>query len=131
MSKVQREKAEGKRLIIGVNSFRAEEEEEGPINKAIRDVAYRAPSVAMREKLVREVKEFKAGRNFQRLQPLTAELYRATKEGRNVQRAVIEAAKAGMTIGECVGTVRVGYGIGYDPFDAIEMPDFVRNIVKG
>jgi methylmalonyl-CoA mutase N-terminal domain/subunit len=129
--KVQREKAEGKRLIIGVNSFRAEEEEEGPINKAIRDVAYRAPSVAMREKLVREVKEFKAGRNFQRLQPLTAELYRTTKEGRNVQRAVIEAAKAGMTIGECVGTVRVGYGIGYDPFDAIEMPDFVRNIVKG
>jgi methylmalonyl-CoA mutase N-terminal domain/subunit len=129
--KVQREKAEGKRLIVGVNAFREEEdEEEGPINKAIRDVAYKAPSVAMREKTVREVKEFKAGRDFKRLETLTAELYLATKEGRNVQRAVIEAAKAGLTIGECVGVIRTGYGIGYDPFDAIEMPKFVRNIVK-
>ena len=57
-------------------------------------------------------------------------LYLATKEGRNVQRAVIEAAKTGLTIGECVGVIRTGYGIGYDPFDAIEMPKFVRNIVK-
>ena len=129
--KVQREKAEGKRLIVGVNSFRAEEdEEEGPINKAIRDVAYKAPTVAMRGKIVCEVKEFKAGRDFKRLETLTAELYLATKEGRNVQRAVIEAAKAGLTIGECVGVIRTGYGIGYDPFDAIEMPKFVRNIVK-
>jgi len=126
--KVQREKTEGKRLIVGVNAFRSEDE--GPINKAIRDVAYKVPSIAMREKLVREVRKFKEGRNMQRLKPLTADLLRSTKEGKNVQRAVIEAAKAGLTLGECVGVIRVGYGIEYDPFKQIEMPDFVREILK-
>jgi len=127
--KVQREKAEGKRLIVGVNAFR-EEGEEGPINSAIRDVAYKAPTVAAREEKVAEVKAYKANRDMGRLKPLVKELYRATKEGRNTQRAVIEAAKEGMTVGECVGMIRVGYGINYDPFREIEMPDFVREIVK-
>lgn len=127
--KVQREKADGKRLIVGVNAFR-EEGEEGPINSAIRDVAYKAPTVAAREEKVAEVKAYKANRDMGRLKPLVKELYRATKEGRNTQRAVIEAAKEGMTVGECVGVIRVGYGIHYDPLREIEMPDFVREIVK-
>ena len=128
--KVQREKAEGKRLIVGVNYFRAEEENEGPINKAIRDVAYKAPTVAMREALVAEVKQFKANRNMQQLKPLTRELHLATKEGRNVQRTVIDAVKAGLTMGECVGVIRLAYGIHYDPFASIDAPDFIREIVK-
>jgi methylmalonyl-CoA mutase N-terminal domain/subunit len=127
--KVQREKAECKRLIVGVNAFR-EEGEEGPVNTAIRDVAYKTPSVSMREDLVAEVKAFKAGRDMKRLIPLVMELYRATKEGRNTQRAVIEAAREGMTVGECVGVIRAGYGIQYDPLQEIEMPDFVREITK-
>lgn len=127
--KVQREKAERKRLIVGVNAFR-EEGEEGPINSAIRDVAYKAPTVAARGEKVAEVRAYKANRDMRRLKPLLKELYRATKEGRNTQRAVIAAAKEGMTIGECVGVIRVGYGINYDPFREIEMPDFVREIVK-
>jgi len=130
-ARVQYEKAEGDRLIVGVNAFRCEEDEEGPINEAIRDTAYRAPTVAMREERVREVKEFKAGRDVRRLQPLTTDLLRTTREGGNVQRAVIEAAKAGLTLGECVGVIRLGYGIDYDPFKQIDMPDFVRGIVEG
>jgi methylmalonyl-CoA mutase, N-terminal domain len=127
---VQREKAEGKRLIVGVNAFRSDEKEEGPINEAIRDVAYKAPTAVMREERVREVRRFKEGRDMGRLKPLTADLLRATREGSNVQRAVIEAAKAGLTLGECVGVIRLGYGINYDPFKEIEMPDFVREIVE-
>ncbi len=127
---VQREKSEKKRLIIGVNAFR-EEGEEGPINQAIRDVAYKPPTVAMRHEKVAEVKQFKASRNMDRLKPLLKDLYYATKEGRNVQRPVIEATKIGMTIGECVGLIRLGYGITYDPLEEIEMPDFVREITKG
>jgi len=127
--KVQREKAEGKRLIVGVNAFR-QEGEEGPVNKAIRDVAYKPPTVAAREEKVAEVKRYKAGRDMKRLKPLVKGLYRATKEGRNTQRPVIDAAKAGMTVGECVGVIRTAYGIHYDPFKEIEMPDFVREIVK-
>ncbi|NVL93558.1 MAG: acyl-CoA mutase large subunit family protein, partial [Desulfobacterales bacterium] len=60
--RVQRERAKGKRLIVGVNAFQGEGEE-GPINQAIRDVAYKAPSVVLREQKVREVKEFKQNRN--------------------------------------------------------------------
>ncbi len=127
--KVQREKAENKRLIVGVNSFR-EEGEEGPINKAIRDIAYKSPSLAAREAMVAEVKAFKAGRDKKRLAPLMKEVYRATKENRNTQRPVIEAAKAGMTIGECVGVIRMGAGYNYDPLKEIETPEFVREIVK-
>lgn len=130
-AKVQREKEEGKRLIVGVNAFRCEEGEEGPINDAIRDVAYRAPTTAMREERVAEVKRFKAGRDMERLLPLTADLVRITREGGNVQRAVIEAAKAGLTLGECVGAIRLGCGIAYDPFGQIEAPGFVREAVKG
>ena len=129
-AKVQREKAERERLIVGVNAFRSEDEEEGPINEAIRDVAYKTPSVAMREERVREVKRFKAGRDMHRLRPLTKNLLCITREGGNVQRAVIEAAKAGLTLGECVGVIRLGYGIEYDPFEQIGMPDFIRELVE-
>lgn len=130
-ARTQQEKATGKRLIVGVNAFRPEEgEEEGPVNAAIRDVAYKAPTIAMREERVAEVKRFKEDRDMRKLQPLTETLFRAAREGRNVQRPVIEAAKAGLTLGECVGVIRLGCGIGYDPFNEIEPPGFVREITK-
>lgn len=128
-SMVQREKAEGKRLIVGVNAFR-EEGEEGPVNGAIRDVAYKAPTLALRQEKVAEVIRFKAGRDLSRLGPRIKRLYEAAQEGRNVQRDVIEAAKEGMTIGECVGVVRTAYDIPYDPLGEIEMPEFIRGILK-
>lgn len=127
--KVQREKAEGKRLIVGVNAFQAEGEE-GPINKAIQDVAYKVPSVALREERVREVKEFKEGRNQQAVKRSLKEIYRATKEGRNLTRPIIEAAKTGVTLGEVTGVIRLGYGIPYDPLEAIETPAFVAQLVR-
>jgi methylmalonyl-CoA mutase N-terminal domain/subunit len=127
--KIQQEKEEGKRLVVGVNSFR-EQREEGPINKAIRDVAYRVPSVKKREEKVKEVKEFKESRNQKKVQSALRELYLATKEGRNLTRSVIEAAKVGVTLGEVAGIIRVGYGIHYDPFEQMDMPEFVRQFVK-
>jgi methylmalonyl-CoA mutase N-terminal domain/subunit len=127
--KVQREKAEGKRLIVGVNAFQVEGEE-GPINKAIQDVAYKVPSVALREERVREVKEFKESRNQRAVKRSLKEIYRATKEGRNVTRPIIEAAKTGVTLGEVTGVIRLGYGIPYDPFEEIETPAFVAQLVK-
>jgi len=127
--KVQREKAEGKRLIVGVNAFPGEGEE-GPINKAIQDVAYKVPSVALREERVREVKEFKESRNQHALKRSLKEIYRATKEGQNLTRPIIEAAKTGVTLGEVTGVIRLGYGIPYDPFEQIETPAFVRQLVK-
>ena len=127
--RVQRERAKGKRLIVGVNAFQGEGEE-GPINQAIRDVAYKAPSVVLREQKVREVKEFKQNRNQETLKRSLKEIYRATKEGRNVTRPIIEAVKTGATLGEVTGVIRLSYGIPYDPFRQIDMPPFVRQFVR-
>ena len=127
--KIQREKADGKRLIVGVNAFR-DEGEEGPISRAIRDVAYKVPSVELREQRVREVREFKENRNQEVLKKSLKEIYRATKEGQNVTRPVIEACKTGATLGEVTGVIRLGYGIPYDPFEQIDAPPLVRQFVK-
>jgi len=127
--RVQREKAEGKRLIVGVNSFQSEGDE-GPINQAIREVAYKAPTTALREQRVREVKEFKENRDQKALKRSLKEIYRATKDGRNMTRPIIEAAKTGATLGEVTGVIRLGYGLPYDPFEQIDTPPFVRQSVK-
>jgi len=102
--------------------------ENGSQVSSIRDVAYQPPTEAMRRAKVAEVKQFKAARDMRRLEPLLRDLYRATREGRNVQRAVIDAAKAGMTVGECVGVIRTAYGLRYDSLSEIDAPDFVRRI---
>jgi methylmalonyl-CoA mutase N-terminal domain/subunit len=127
--RVQRERAKGNRLIVGVNAFQGEGEE-GPINRAIRDVAYKAPSMVLREQKVREVKEFKQNRNQKTLKRSLKEIYHATKEGRNVTRPIIEAVKTGATLGEVTGVIRLSYGISYDPFEQIDMPPFVRQFIR-
>jgi len=127
--KVQREKAEGERLVVGVNAFQ-EEGEEGPINNAIRDVAYKVPSTALREERVQEVKQFKTSRNQKSLGHTLKEIYRSTKEGPNLTRPIIEAVKKGATLGEVTGVIRLGYELPYDPFKQIDMPSVVRDFVK-
>lgn len=124
---VQREKASGDRLIVGVNAF---EGEEGPINKAVRNVAYKVPDEAMRQACVDEVKEFKRDRDIEIVKETIKKLYLDTKENRNVSRAVIDAVKAHVTIGEVTGVIRLGYGLEYDPMGALEAPNFVKSAIK-
>lgn len=125
--RIQREKEEGKRLIVGMNAFQSEGEE-GPINQSIQDVAYRSPTIEDREAMVREVSAFKAGRDQNRLKESMKVIYESTTSGRNLNGPMIDAVKAGATIGEVVGTIRLGYGIHYDPFSQIKVPDFIRQI---
>jgi methylmalonyl-CoA mutase N-terminal domain/subunit len=127
--RIQKEKEENKRLIIGVNAFQ-NEGEEGPINKSIQDVAYKVPTVADREKIVTEVKSFKASRDMEKVKAAMRKLYQDTKAGENVTRAMIEAVKVGVTMSEVVGSIRSGYGIHYDPFEQVEMPDFAREALR-
>lgn len=124
--KIQREHAEGTRLIIGVNSFQGEE---GPINQSVRGDAYKVPSEQMRRERVEEVTKWKANRNYARVSQTIKHLYLDTKENRNVSRAVIEAAKAGVTIGEVTGVIRLGYDLTYDPLNQIEAPNFIKNAI--
>ena len=125
--KIQREKAEGKRLIVGVNSFQGEE---GPINQAVANCAYKVPSEEMRQEKVDEVIAYKQSRNYDKLGPCFARLYNDTKDGVNISEAVIAGVKEGMTYGEMCGIVRLGYGLCYDPMETLPTPDYVVESLK-
>lgn len=125
--KIQREKAEGKRLIIGVNSFKGES---GPINKEIENCAYKVPTEQMRYDKIEELKDFKETRDKGKLYDCFRRLYLDTKEGRNVSRAMIDGIGEGMTMGEMCGIVRLGYGISYDPMEMVPTPDYVQEALK-
>ena len=122
----QRQKAEGTRLIVGVNCFQGEE---GPINQQIKKVAYKVPTEELRMERVEEVIQFKKDRDYGKVKQAIKLLYLDTKEGRNVSRSIIDAAKVGVTIGEVVGTIRLGYKLGYDPLNQIPAPDFVKSAI--
>jgi len=126
--RVQAEINEGKRLIVGVNAFQGDE---GPINQAIENCAYKVPSKKMRQKTIADVKRLRATRDKEKVNAAVLELYDATKEGRNLVRATIEASKAGVTLGETVGVIRMAYGYGYDPLNQIEAPAFITELLGG
>ena len=46
------------------------------------------------------------------------------KQGENLLPHIIEAVKAYATTGEVLGTVRMAFGYGYDPFEVLEHPFF-------
>ena len=126
--KIQREKENGSRLIVGVNAFKGEE---GPVNQAIAGCAYKVPTEEMRQRKVDEVIAFKAGRDYSKLNPCLAGLYKDTKNGVNVSGAIIAAVKEGMTLGEMCGIVRLAYGLTYDPMEMIETPRYVIEALRG
>lgn len=124
---IQREKASGERLIVGVNSFQGEE---GPINKAVKNVAYKVPDEKARQERVDEVKTFRASRDYDLVKATMKKLYLDTKENNNVSRATIDAIKAGVTVGEWTGIVRLAYDLNYDPMGVLEAPDYVKDALK-
>jgi methylmalonyl-CoA mutase N-terminal domain/subunit len=123
--KVQREEAQGKRLLVGVNSFKGEE---GPINKAVANCAYKVPNEQARHDKVAESIAFKKSRDLPKLQNCLRRLFEDAKAKRNVSRAIIEGLKAGMTIGEMTGIVRLAYGLGYDPLEALPTPAYIEEM---
>jgi len=125
--KEQQEINKGRRLIVGVNAFQGEE---GPINRAIEDTSYRVPSKKLRLETIAAIKRLRKTRDKQVVIGALREVYRATKEARNVVRPVIEAAKTGATTGEVVGVIRMAYGYGYDPLGEISMPAFVNEVTR-
>jgi methylmalonyl-CoA mutase N-terminal domain/subunit len=126
--RIQREKENCERLIVGVNSFKGEE---GPINRAISDCAYKVPTEEQRRARAEEVIAFKNGRDYAKLGPALKQLYADTVSGKNISEAVIAAVKEGMTLGEMCGIVRLGYGLEYDPMGQLETPACVADALKG
>lgn len=125
--RVRHERQEGKRRIIGVNSYTGEG---GPINKAIADCAYTVPGEEARRALVEEYKAYCASRDQEALAQAARRLYSDVKDGKNMIRAMIDAAKAGMTVGETCGVVRMGYGLEYDSVGMIPTPSHIAEALK-
>lgn len=125
--RAQREKANGTRLLVGVNAFPGDE---GDINKAIADNAASTPTEEDRAKWVAGYKEFCASRDADALAEAVRKLYLDTKNGKNVSRAVIDGIKVGMTVGEFAGVVRMGYGLEYDHYGLIPTPTHIAEALK-
>lgn len=115
-----------KRILVGTNMFQGEA---GPISEAIEKSVYKPPVERDRYKAIEKYKKFKQTRNEDETGRALAELYKVTKEGGNIIRPAIEAAKANATQGELVGIVRMGSGYNYDPFDMVEEPGFIKKLL--
>ncbi|HEX77553.1 MAG TPA: methylmalonyl-CoA mutase [Dehalococcoidia bacterium] len=116
---------EGKRLIVGVNSFKGED---GAISRAIIDSAYKVPADPKRFGAIDKVKRLRATRDERKVVDSLNELYRATRDGENIVRPAIEAAKAYATVGEMVGAIRMASGYCYDPYEMVQTPPFMKHL---
>ncbi len=116
----------GKRLIVGVNAFQGED---GPISELIRESAYKVPPDQKRYGSIDRVKALKQTRDQFRVRNALLELTRAARDGDNLIRPAIEAAKAYATVGEMIGTMRTGCDYSYDPYGQIDAPEFLMNLV--
>ena len=123
----EKEIEEKKRILVGTNMFQGEA---GSISEAIENSAYKRPLDEDRMKAIEKYKEFKRTRDEKKTGLALAELYRAARDGNNLIRPAIEAAKAQATQGELVGTIRMGCGEKYDPFDMVPEPEFIRKWIN-
>ncbi|HET8539763.1 MAG TPA: methylmalonyl-CoA mutase family protein [Anaeromyxobacter sp.] len=97
----QREIEEGKRVVVGVNAFRNEDEEPIPILKIDETVAR-----AQVERLL----ALRSERSAPKVAETLAHVERAAREGANVVPPVIEAVKAYATLGEISDVLRKVFG---------------------
>ncbi len=97
----QRELEEGKRLTVGVNAFREQNEIAPPILAIDPEIEP--------EQLAR-LAAFRAARNSERTERARARLQADAREDRNLMPALIEAVTEGATLGEIVKTLKEIYG---------------------
>ncbi len=112
----------GERLIIGANAFKGPD---GPISDLIRESAYQVPPDEKRYGSIDRVRELRESRDQQKAHDTLLALVKAAREGDNLVRPTVEAAKAYATVGEMIGAMRIGYGYAYDPYGQLETPEFL------
>ncbi|RLC97387.1 MAG: methylmalonyl-CoA mutase [Chloroflexi bacterium] len=103
----ERRLASGDITIVGVNKFRMEKE---PYEVPIFRWDPEAP-----DKQIERLKKFKKNRDQSRVNQALQELERVTRSGENVYPAVMEAVRAGGTLGEIAGVQHKVYGVWHHP----------------
>ncbi len=106
----QREVEEGKRLIVGVNIFREEDEEE--IRK-VPLLEFDQEEIERRQ--VERVRRVREARDRARWERALSELRRAAERGENLMPYILGAVKAYATLGEIMGTLKGVYGTYVEP----------------
>ncbi|MCP3933810.1 MAG: hypothetical protein GY708_00405 [Actinomycetia bacterium] len=71
---------------------------------------------------VEGMKEYRAGRDQQRLFASFRRLHDVIQSDENMMAAVIECTQAGATMGEIAGIMREAWGTPYDPYGYLESP---------
>jgi methylmalonyl-CoA mutase N-terminal domain/subunit len=113
----QREVDSGERIIVGVNKFASELEDETPggVHRASYDRT---------QEIIDRVREVKANRD-QRRAAAAVELLRkhaGMGERENLIPCMTEAVQAELTREEIIGTIREAWGLPYDPFEDRHSP---------
>ncbi|MFC1612116.1 methylmalonyl-CoA mutase family protein, partial [Myxococcota bacterium] len=111
--KRQSELDERKKLVVGVNVFTSEQEEETPLG------VQRVPPQSAQQQ-IEAVRRLKKSRNKQTLADALKRLREDADEGRNTLPAMIAATVARATTAELLGTVRKAFGYPYDPMEVLE-----------
>ena len=97
----------GEEIIVGVNRF--ETTEPSPLTADL-DAAIMAADPEAERAALRSVEEWKAQRNETEVAEALAALAADAKDGTNLMRATLVAARAGATTGEWAGTLRDVFG---------------------
>jgi methylmalonyl-CoA mutase N-terminal domain/subunit len=98
----QREVEEGERVVVGVNAFRAGEEEPIPTLRIDETVA---------RGQIERLRALRARRSAPRVEQALGAVERAAREGANVVPSVLEAVKAYATLGEVSDVLRKVHGV--------------------
>ncbi len=102
----QKEVDQGKRIVVGVNDFKTEDETTLPILK-INDEVEKGQVAAL--------KKVKESRNNTQVQKLLAELKIAAQGTDNLMPYILAAVKEYASVGEIMGTLREVFGEYHDP----------------
>jgi methylmalonyl-CoA mutase N-terminal domain/subunit len=94
----------GERVLVGVNAFQEDEPE-------AEDPELREVDPDFEPRKVARLREFKAGRNSGRVRWALESLERTCQSGGPVMPALMEAVRAGVTLGEAMGVMREVFGV--------------------
>jgi methylmalonyl-CoA mutase N-terminal domain/subunit len=97
----QAEVERGERVVVGVNRF-VEDERSGP--------TLHSTDPALEHEQVERVRAFRAGRDAAAVEAVLARLEAEAGTGRNLMPAILDAARAGATVGEMCDAFRVAFG---------------------
>jgi methylmalonyl-CoA mutase N-terminal domain/subunit len=105
----------GSQPVIGVNHFQVPPEDDFQVP------IHRNPPESAREHY-ESVVRMRRQRDNAKVRATLTELRRQAATKENLMPALIEATRAYATVGECVGVIRMAYGLSFDPFDMTQSP---------